>query len=54
MSNVSELLINAVTENMPKRLTGMNQKVWSRLFLWDVGIRRHQTSGKKAGSNLDV
>lgn len=55
MSNVSELLqINAVTENMPKRLTGMNQKVGSWLFLWDVEIRHHKAPGEKAGSNLVV
>lgn len=54
MSNASELLINAVTENMPKRLTGMNQKVGSWLFLWDVEIRHHKAPGEKAGSNLVV
>lgn len=42
MGNVSELLINAVMINMPKLLSGMNQKVWSQLFLWDVGIRRYK------------
>ncbi len=54
MSNASELLINAMTENMPKRQTGMNQKVGSWLFLWDVEIRHHKAPCKKAGSNLVV
>ena len=54
MNNTSELLINIVTEGMPKRLIGMDQKVRSRLLLWDVGGRRHLASGGKAGSNLVV
>lgn len=48
MGNVSELLINAVMINMPKLLLGMDQKVWGRLFLWDVGIRRCRAPGEKA------
>ncbi|CAD0262369.1 hypothetical protein SAMN05444743_10333 [Pseudomonas sp. PDC86] len=48
MGNVSELLINAVMINMPKLLSGMDQKVWGQLFLWDVGIRRYKASGEKA------
>ena len=54
MSNASELLINTVTESMPKRLIGMNQKVVSWLFLWDVEIRHHKAPGEKAVSNLVV
>ena len=34
---------------MPKLLSGMNQKVWGGIFLWDLGIRRHQAPGGKAG-----
>ena len=48
MSNASELLINTVTESMPKRLIGMNQKVVSWLFLWDSEIRHHKAPGEKA------
>ncbi len=36
---------------MPKLLIGMNQKVWGRIFLWDVGIRRCNAPGGKADPN---
>ncbi|RMM45623.1 hypothetical protein SAMN04490183_5175 [Pseudomonas corrugata] len=51
MGNICELLINIVRIDVPKLLTGINQKVRGQLFLWDVGIRRYNASGEKAGSN---
>lgn len=40
MGNVSELLVNIVTNEMPKLMTGINQKVRGRLLRWNVGVRR--------------
>jgi len=51
MGNVSELLINAVSIAVPKLLLGTNQKVCGRLSRWNLGIRRHQTTGEEAGPN---
>lgn len=38
MVNVCELLINAVMMNKPKLLTGLNQKVRSRITLSSLGL----------------
>ncbi|ECQ8983237.1 TPA: hypothetical protein G8O11_005493 [Salmonella enterica] len=41
MTNISELLINIVTNNRPKMLKGLNQKVCGWLFLSVLGIHGH-------------
>jgi hypothetical protein len=51
MGNVSELLLNFVKIEVPKLLSGINQKVCGRLFRSKLGIRRHQTTGEEAGPN---
>lgn len=38
MVNICELLINAVMMNRPKLLTGLNQKVCSRITLSSLGL----------------
>jgi len=38
MTNESELLINVVTGNKPKMLTGLNQKVRGRILLFNIGV----------------
>ncbi len=43
--NVSELLINVVSRDEPKLLTGFDQKVRGRLFLLHLGIRQQLTTG---------
>lgn len=42
MTNVSELLINAVMIDKPKMLTGLNQKVCGRLLQLAVGVHGHK------------
>ena len=49
MVNVSELLINFVKRNKPNALTGLNQKVCSRLTsskLWSQGRKRYRKKGR--------
>jgi hypothetical protein len=42
MGNVSELLINTVTMNKPKLLTGLGQKARGRMRPYRLGVRRPQ------------
>ncbi|MCY1299324.1 hypothetical protein D9M68_578510 [compost metagenome] len=51
MGNICELLINIVSIAVPKLLTGTYQKVCGRISRWELGIRRHETTGEKAGPN---
>lgn len=48
MVNVSELLINLVSSEVPKLLLGMNQKVCGRITRSKLGLRRRWTAGGEA------
>ncbi|MBR7540158.1 hypothetical protein KC221_28650, partial [Mycobacterium tuberculosis] len=49
--NASELLINTVMIEVPKLLTGTNQKVRGWLLRLDIGVRRYQATGEEVGPN---
>jgi len=50
MTNECELLINAVMNDKPKMLKGLNQKVHSWLISSPVGLHGHTAIGGKAES----
>ncbi|MFB2907628.1 hypothetical protein ACE1BH_22340, partial [Aeromonas jandaei] len=49
-TNISELLINVVTYNKPKMLTGLNQKGTRLVVSSRMGTHGHQTVGEQAES----
>ncbi|WP_317368558.1 hypothetical protein [uncultured Tyzzerella sp.] len=54
MVNENELLINVVNLNRLKLLISLNQKVYSWITLYIVGLHGHKTVGEEVEPNLSI
>ena len=54
MVNENELLINVVKLNRLKLLISLNQKVYSWITLYIVGLHGHKTVGEEVEPNLSI
>ena len=54
MTNICELLINIVTSDKPKMLTGLDQKVSGGLLDYVLRAQGQNITGGKTGSTLFV